>query len=481
MARIVINRIPTRVHGLDTVLNGGLLSGGLYLFIGGPGTGKTVLASEICYRLAESGERALFFTTLAESHGRLLSHTSGFSFFDDSLIQDSIRYLSASAALTEDSPEALRALIMSAVHEFKPRVVVIDNLEAVSEAYESRNAYKQFLHSMSTLAGLQDCIVIGLVSTSETDANSLGQIHADGVLKLTTGNRQLRSARELYVSKFRGSGFLEGRHLYTITGEGVHVYPRTEALYPRPGHVPGEDAARLGFGIETLDRMLKGGFQAGTTTLAAGATGTGKTVLGLHFLAEGARRGEPGIYLGFNETVPRIIGKGKHLGLPLDEHVARGALYLHWEPLKENLIDAISERLIELVEQSETKRLVIDGVDAFRHFPHYAERLPLFFAALSNELRALGVTTYATDEVAGLTGTEVQLTMRGISGQFDNLLFLRHVEYQAELKRLLSIIKMREGDYDPSLREFQISGHGIELAPTFESARRILTGMAEER
>jgi circadian clock protein KaiC len=102
-----IKRVPTNVPGLDAILCGGFLSGGVYLIQGFAGSGKTVLASQIIYTHAAQGGRALFVTVLGEKHGRMMAHLRPMRFFDQSLVPDRVTYISAYQALDENK-EGLR-------------------------------------------------------------------------------------------------------------------------------------------------------------------------------------------------------------------------------------------------------------------------------------------------------------------------------------------------------------------------------------
>lgn len=79
-------RTETGVPGLDTVLNGGFVEGGVYIVQGDPGSGKTILANQVCYRHVERGGRVLYVTLLAESHARLLQQLKTLSFFNEAAI-----------------------------------------------------------------------------------------------------------------------------------------------------------------------------------------------------------------------------------------------------------------------------------------------------------------------------------------------------------------------------------------------------------
>jgi circadian clock protein KaiC len=323
----------------------------------------------------------------------------------------------------------------------------------------------------------------------QSDLSSVAQqayTMVDGVIELLPHGLDMRLVRELQVLKFRGSPFVEGRHLYTITEAGLVVYPRAEAtLTVSPTALPEslsttQRPTRMGIGIAQLDAMLGGGLPAGSTTLLLGTTGAGKTLLGYHFLTEGAGQGQKGVYFGFSETSAQLLRKMAHLGLGGERFVKDGSLELLWHSPVQDLLDVLAERLLEAVQRTGVRRLFLDGLSGFQHTVAASERLDLFLTALFTALRTLEITTMCAVELPDLFSPIIELPriIRGTAVLAENILLLRHVELYSQLYRLISIMKMRESGYDPAIREFRITEQGIEVAATFASAQAILTGVA---
>jgi circadian clock protein KaiC len=245
--------------------------------------------------------------------------------------------------------------------------------------------------------------------------------------------------------------------------------------------MPDEPLELVPFGITGLDTALGGGIPAGSTTMVLGSPGSGKTLLGLHFLMAGARVGEHALLFGFYETPPRLVRKSEGVNLPVREAIAQGLLEIAWQPPIANLLDELGERLLTLVERRQVRRLFIDGLAGLQVAAPYADRFFIFLTALINELRARDVTTLLSVELRELFGPAVDLPIESVSAIIDNTMLLRHVELQSQLYRLLSIINIRESGYDSAIREFRITDRGIEVAATFASAEAILTGVARPR
>jgi circadian clock protein KaiC len=239
----------------------------------------------------------------------------------------------------------------------------------------------------------------------------------------------------------------------------------------------------MAFGLPRFDEMLGGGLLAGSTTALVGSPGTGKTLLGLSFLVEGARRGQHGTYFGFYEPPPRLLEKAEEVGIPLERYVQDGSISLEWQPPLEHLMDALAEQLLEKVRAEsarEHRRLFIDGAEGFRAAAVYPERVPIFLSALTNQLRSLNITTLITDELE-LFQSELVLPTPELANVAESVVLLRYVELRSQIYRLLSVMKMRESRYDSSLREIHITSSGIDVADSFQSAEAILSGRGRMR
>lgn len=468
-------RLASGVPGLDRVLGGGLLAGGIYLLTGGPGTGKTVLANQMAFARAAEGERCIYLTMLTESHGRMIDNLRGFAFFDPAQL-DRITYLSGTRTLRGGGLEELTGIVEEELGREEPHLLVMDGLRiGVEMADASYTVQTAFLNRLSALLELVGCTAV-VCSLGQPGIVAPEHALADGLIELTHRRVGCRSVRELFVCKFRGSSVLEGSHVMEIDARGVTVHPRTEALLARESRGPAEFAGRKRFGVERLDEMLEGGLPAASTTAVVGATGAGKTLLGLHFLAEGAAQGERSLYFGFYEGPERVLAQGDGIGLGVSRLRDADALDVVWNRSFEILLDPTIRRLLDHVREREIRRLFIDGAEGFRQGAAFPERAPSAVAALLNELRETGVNTVISVE-SELLGVSVMPTAPW-SALVENAIVLRYVELRSQLRRLLGIVKVRGSDFDASLREFVISDRGIEVAETFESAEAILTGIA---
>lgn len=468
-------RIPTGVLGLDAVLDGGFLQGGTYIVAGMPGTGKTILGNQICFHHVAQGGRVVYVTLLAETHGRMLAHLRGMAFFSEEPLASALHYVSAYRVLTQEGLKGLLELLRQLIREHRASMLVLDGLVSASASAPNELAFKEFVHELNTLVS-----VIGCTTFLLTNGHSPEDVHpehtmVDGLIELTDELIGVRAVRELIVRKFRGSAHLRGRHVFQITHQGITVYPRSEAMLSDPVAVPAEYKSRVPVGVPALDEMLRGGLLRGSATLLMGPSGSGKTLLGLQFLAAGAARGEPCLYFGFYESPPRLVGKGQSIGLDLGGAVRDGLLEMIWQPPVELVLDALAVKILAAIKRRGVHRLLVDGLVGFKESTVHTERINRFFAAFTNELRALEVTTVFTEETRVLFGPEVETPVKGLSALVENHLFLRQLEWKGELRRVLAILKTRESGHDPSLRELIIGDAGLQLGGRFDSTGAVLT------
>ena len=158
------NRRPTGVPGLDRILEGGLLVAGVYIVQGPPGAGKTILANQICFHHASTGQRAVYVTLLAESHSRLFAHLRRMAFFDESAIPDRVYYIGGYSALQSGGLDALVALLRGVIQKNNATLLVVDGLVSAQESAPNDRDFKQFIHELQTLTELIGCTVILLTN-----------------------------------------------------------------------------------------------------------------------------------------------------------------------------------------------------------------------------------------------------------------------------------------------------------------------------
>lgn len=470
-------RFDTGVPNLDLVLGGGVLRGTIVMVIGPPGSGKTILAQQIAFRAAERGGTVLYFTGYSETHEKLLAHNRSLAYFSPEAIGVGLQMGSLPDLLALGAEEGKQAIIGTAQQQHA-ELVILDGFRSIRGFLADEQAAAEFLYSLGARLALLGATLLVLVEGDASDRiRDPEQSVCDVILSLHRVVRGGGHRRAIEVLKVRGAAPLAGLHPFTIDARGLTVYPRLESLVP--GDTGQWTFARSGFGIPEIDALVGGGLNSGTSTLAAGTPGMGKTLLGLHFLAEGARRGERGLFAGFIENAAQLRAKAQNFGIDLEALEREGLIELLMVPPHDLDADLVAWLIRERVESSQVQRLVIDSVTELQGGLTSNERASMFMASLAAYLRSRSTTTYMTVDVATIVGPELSFSDNPLLPIAENLLLLRYAELEGVLHRVFAVLKMRFSDFDRTLRIYTIrDGAGIEIAGPAPRAEGLLTGLA---
>ncbi|MCA1670384.1 MAG: hypothetical protein LC793_23995, partial [Thermomicrobia bacterium] len=322
----MVPTLATHVAGLDEILGGGIPLRSMTLILGKAGAGKTILAEQIAVGQALRGEHVLILTALSEAHEQMLASLREFSFFDESLVGDRIRFLSIQTLL-HDGLSATADAIVEIVRAHRASLVVLDGFRGVAGFAEAERDVRLFLYEVRTRLSLLDVTTLVTLETgSNEESNAGAQTVADGIIRLHNTLWGVRHRRHLEVQKLRSMSHLNGLHTLAITGDGIICYPRHEAIYRTANYTIGMDRAVLG--LPELDEMLHGGLNRGSATFLAGSPGAGKTLTALHYIMAGAAEDEPGLFVYFTESEEQLSLKAESFGLDLRGAVARGIVSL---------------------------------------------------------------------------------------------------------------------------------------------------------
>ena len=467
-------RLETGVRGLDAVLGGGIPVGRTCMVAGSPGVGKTTLGNQLAFHHASTGGQALVTTLLSETHDLMLANLRGFRFFDPSLVGDRVHYLNLFDALAEEGLDGIIAAIRRAAREQGATLLIIDGAAVIEDLAPSQLDLRRFIQQLQAQAAMIGATTVLLTSHTREQLEILGA-HVDAVLVLANERIDSRHVRQLEVLKLRGGHHVTGAHQFTISEDGLTVHPRLESVvgWSRP---PEQPSGLLGTGIAGLDAMLGGGLMPYSSTLVMGTPGAGKTLLGLSYLLEGARRGERGLLAGFHETESALMTTAERIGLDLQGAIESGLIHILWEPPLETSADAWAWRLLAAVAEHRPRRVFVDALTDIQRFFTSQQRMPTFTAALTNELRALGATALIATEIDAYVDEQLAVPIPAASATMDNGLLVRQVEIRSSLLRLISILKARQVGTDPAIREFVISDQGIMVSRPFSASTGLLTG-----
>jgi circadian clock protein KaiC len=458
-----MDSLPTGVPGLDRVLRGGLVPKSLHVIGGLPGTGKTSLAQQISYHHAKAGGKVLYLAALSETADRLVSHASGFSFYDPTMVAQRIYYVSVYPKLEEGGLPSVLDEIRRLCVEHRVSLVCLDGLAALKSVAPSQLEFRRFIFDLNTQVRSLGATTV-LLGHWDLDYSAEAEFTvADGILALALESGSEGAARYIEVVKLRGTDNLPGPHALTITRDGVAVFPRLEAVIHAEGlQEPPGDWSMISTGTGGLDDMLHGGVPSGSVTLVAGAPGAGKTMLSLAFLAS-AGGGERGLYVGLGEAMSRLMTRTDALGFGLRAKVEQGQQQMVWWPPLELLPDQVAWHILDLVEQGNVSRLVIDGMDRLAYLLARDGRLLPYLTAFLGELRSRGVTALLTHETVGVDAFGLGTAFQHVGTVADNVILLRYAEQDSRLRRQISVLKARESAFDPEAREFIVTSGGVSV------------------
>jgi circadian clock protein KaiC len=342
---------------------------------------------------------------------------------------------------------------------------------------EGDHGAAHFLYSLGAKLALLGATTLVIVEGDTDDSAAYPELTVcDVILAVRRERLDSRHRRVLEVYKTRGSMHLEGTHPFVISHAGLAMFPRFESVVAasQPAWQPG----RAPFGIADLDALIGGGLNMGTATLVAGSPGVGKTTLGLHFVAEGVRAGEPVLFCGFMESPAQLLEKARRFGMELSAADASDQLRLLVLAGHDLEADQVASVLAEDIERRGVRRLVIDSAAELQRGLGSEARAPDFLSALVSYLRARAVTTYLTLDLALIVGPELELAGTPLSVVAENLLLLRQVEYRGRLHRVFSVLKMRFSDYEPAIYEYGLSpGEGVRIVGPTPLGEGFLTGV----
>lgn len=467
-------RVKTGIQGFDEIILGGLLRGRNYLIRGGPGCGKTTFGLHYLHQGVSEGE-AVLFITMGESEAEIRRNTKSMPFDMDKIVfldmtvdsnhfSQSESYDIFSPAEVERSPTTEK--IMEKVESLKPSRIFIDSLSQfrylTPDVFHFR---KQTISFLRYLGQRGATVMFASEATKEVPDDDL-QFLSDGIFNLSFNEHE----RGMQILKFRGSDFIYGNHALTLGPSGIEVYPRLE---PKEADLKVSDEM-ISTGVPDLDELVQGGVERGTVTLITGPSGVGKSTLGMLFMKEAAGRGERSVVYTFEESQETLFRRCEGINIPVRKMVEKGILGIKKiEPLQ-YMPNEFAQLVRNDVVKLNTRIVMIDSFSGYR-VSLRGQDLVSHVHALTKYLTNLGVTVFLINEMESITG-EFRATEIGISYLADNIVFLRYIEIDGEMRKAIGVLKKRLSDFERNLREFQITRFGVKVGAPLKKLRGVLTG-----
>jgi circadian clock protein KaiC len=363
--------------------------------------------------------------------------------------------------LASEGASALIPLLENAIQTLSPKIIVIDSFKAVHDLAPTVAERRRMVYEMTALLSAYGTTAFLLGEYTEEDILRYPEFAvADGIVELSRRRLGNRDERFFRVYKLRGSSYLEGAHAFRITDSGLDLYPRLVSPQMPEGYEPPTE--RISTGIGGLDEMLGGGLWRGSTTLLGGPSGAGKTTIGLQFALEGAMRGEPSLYMNFQENPTQLLRTIRRLGVDPEEAQAKGLELVYASPV-ELQIDSIIVGMFRRIQERNVRRLVVDALGDLASAATDPQRLHDYLYALVQHFAVSTVTSVLTVETTGntISGKGMQNAMSYLS---DNVVLLT-VDGEHLTRRRVRVMKTRGSAHDPQVREVEITEAGLSIKP----------------
>ncbi len=362
--------------------------------------------------------------------------------------------------------------IVDGVERLQPDRVVFDSLSELRLLARDPLTYRRRIHALKHYFAARRSTVLVLDDrTGDHDALLQLQTIAHGVLLLERIAVEYGGARRrLQVTKLRGVKVREGFHDFTIDRGGLTVFPRVVAAEHRGASARGT----LSSGIESLDALLGGGIDRGTSTLLMGPAGTGKSVVAMRYAIAAAERGQQASLFVFDESVETILARAHSLELGLPPHLASGRIHLHPVDPAEMSPGEFANRVRTAAESGAADVLVIDSLNGYLNAMPGERLLIVQLHELLAYLGQRGTASIIVLAQAGLVG-RVENPVE-VSYLADAVVLLRYFEVAGEVRQAISVLKKRTGPHERTIRELRL-GPGVRVGDPVRAFTGVLAGL----
>jgi circadian clock protein KaiC len=469
------------VTGLDDVLGGGFQRNRMYLVEGPPGSGKTTVALQFLLAAVARGESVLYVTlseTAEELHAAAASHhwtLDGATIYELVPREESLEPDEQSTMFHPSEVElaATTKQVLEQVQKVKPTCIVFDSLSELRLQSGNALRYRRQILALKQYFAARGCTVLLLDELTATDRDLQVQSIAHGVLGLEQLNPEYGAERRrLRVRKYRSMSFHGGYHDYAIRTGGIEVYPRLVAAE----HRRVSERSKLASGVAEIDMLMGGGIEQGTSTLVMGPAGTGKSTLASLFASAAATRGQRVAMFVFDESPATLLARAAALGINLASGVDAGKVSIKQVDPAELSPGEFTHGIRTAVEQEDTAVVIIDSLNGYLNATPEERFLTIQLHELLAYLAQRNVATILVGGHQGLIGGPMQSPVDA-SYLADSIVLLRYFEARGEVRKAISVMKMRGSEHERTIRELLFEKGRIRVGPPLREFRGVLTGV----
>lgn len=480
----LVTKIPSGIEGFDEISRKGIPRNRTTLVSGTSGSGKTIFAVQFLYNgIVRYGENGVF-VTFEEDPTDIIKNMNGFGWDIETLIKQKKWMFVDASPVPEEEVEvgkydlgALMARIKYAVETVNAERISIDSISALFPRYEDPATIRNELFKVTDeLKKIGITIILTAERPTESDTGLIARFGveefvSDNVVLLHNRLEDDERIRTIEILKFRGSDHETEEAPIIIDKDGMTVFPR-----PKPTFSGTSSKEKISIGVKGLDEMLNGGVYKNSTTLITGASGTGKTVAAMQFILDGAKKGENGLYIAFEESEEQLFRNADSFGWPFRKYVKDGTIRLLCKYPEEMKSEEYYKFIKNVIAGLKVKRFVMDSISGLERI-YKPGKFREFTVGLNAFLKSHGITSLLTNTTASLLDIQ-QITETHLSTLTDNIILLKYLEMEGQMKKIVDVLKCRGSDHDKRLREYNITSTGVQIGQPFVGFEGLMSGSA---
>ena len=465
-----LQKCPTGIKGFDEITEGGLPKNRTTLVSGAAGSGKTLFGLDFLMNGALNFEERGVFMSFEETEDELYTDVASLNLNLQGLVAQKkilIEYVlleREDMQETDFNLEGIFVRLENAIDSIGAKRVVLDSIESIFAGITDVGILR--LEVKRLFRWLKDKQVTAIVTGEPIQEiytrHGLEQYISDCIILLDNRVKEQIAIRRVRVVKYRGSKHGTNEYPFVIDETGLSVIPITSAGLDQPG-----TAQKVSTGIPSLDKMFRGkpGYTRGSTVLASGTAGTGKTSLAAAFAVASCKRGERCLFLSYEESSGQLIQNMGSIGIHFEPMIKKGLLKIvstrpSFFGLEMHLLD-----LYKLIAEFKPKAVVIDPLTSLIGEGDQRE-IRSMITRMIDLLKSNGITSFFTSLVSSAAQNDTSGEI-GVSSLIDTWIVVRELEEDESKKRIrgLFIVKSRGTGHDSDVHKLILSDDGIKLMP----------------
>jgi circadian clock protein KaiC len=464
------------ISGLDSILSDGIPRGNLIILEGAVGTGKTTLGVEFVYRGASQFDEPGIIVLFEVSPDRVARDAARLG-WDLAALEGAgkLKIIFTTRQVFAQELQQADSLLLEEAAAIGARRIFVDGVPGLTDLPGNGGSVPPWDAFHLLAEGLQRENLTAVLAVEATKFHESGpqalpeEAIADTIIRLRMEDVTRATVRSIQVVKSRGHDYQMGRHTFRIVdGKGIEVYRRVQAPRKSRDQAAAFDpTTRITSGVPGLDALVNGGYLLGSTTVVAGISGVGKSVMGLQYLAEGARRGERSLMLSLDEPVRQIIRNANTIGIDLKQLIDSGIVQVRYDTPQEIEIDRHFHDIEQIADEFRPTRVLFDSLSTYgSNLGTTGRRFRDFFHALVALMKEHQTATVYNHENPEMLGMASMMGDFAMSSLVDNILLMNWIEIGDAFRLGLTVAKMRGNPNARATNECEIlDGRGMTVLP----------------